>query len=316
MSYSKTHIPVLGCLSANVVLHGRTVQCTFFIVNNGTPLLGRDLMTSLQVRIENNKVLPSASTTPVLECAATLTPVIGCAKNFVHLVKVDDTITPVCQKLRRLPLSVRNAVTEELNHLQAAGIIERIDASAWVSPIVVTQKRSEKTRMCVDLREPNKAVIVDAFPLPHMDELLSNLKGATVFCTIDLTSAYYQMPLHENSRDLTAFITHDGLFRFCRVPYGLASAPAAFQKMMSIVLDGLSGVENYLDDIIIHGHDMPAHDKALEAVLHRLKSADGLQPDPGRIQAIADAPAPSDASTLRSFLGLLSWYSKFLPNQP
>lgn len=339
VSYSKTHIPVLGCLSANVSLHGRTAQCTFFIVNDGTPLLGRDLMTLLQVRIENNKVLPSASTAPVMECVATPTPVIGCAKNFVHLVKVDDTITPVRQKLRRLPLSVRNAVTEELNHLQAAGIIERIDASAWVSPIVVTQKKSGKIRMCVDLREPNKAVIVDAFPLPHMDELLSNLKGATFFSTIDLTSAYYQMPLHENSRDLTAFITHDGLFRFCRVPYGLASAPSAFQKMMSIVLDGLSGVENYLDDIIIHGDDMPAHDKALEAVLHRLKSAglqlneekcryrqpklpflghivsaDGLQPDPGRIQAVADAPAPSDASTLRSFLGLLSWYSKFLPN--
>ena len=193
--------------------------------------------------------------------------------------------------------------------------------------------------MCVDLREPNKAVIVDAFPLPHMDELLSNLQGATVFSTIDLTSAYYQMPLHEDSRDLTAFITPDGLFSFRRVPCGLASVPSAFQKMMSIVLSGLPGVDDYLDDIIVHAHDMPAHDKALDTVLHRLKSAglqlndekcrfrlpslpflghvisaDGLQPDPKRIQAISNVLAPTDASTLRAFLGLLSWYSKFLSN--
>lgn len=95
--------------------------------------------------------------------------------------------------------------------LQAAGVIERIDASAWVSPIVVTQKKTGKIRMCVDLRGPNKAVIVDSFMLPHMDELLAALKGSSVFNTIDLPNAYYQVPLHEDSSDLTAFITHDGL---------------------------------------------------------------------------------------------------------
>ena len=139
-------------------------------------------MTALQLCIAHNRVLPpDASTSPalVLECAATPTPTFGCVKNFVHLVKMYDTVTPVRQKLRRLPLSVRSAVIEELNHLQAAGIIEHIDASAWVSPIVVIQKKSGKMCMCVDKREPNKAVIVDAFPLPHMDELLSNLQGAT-----------------------------------------------------------------------------------------------------------------------------------------
>lgn len=111
--------------------------------------------------------------------------------------------------------------------------------------------------MCVDLREP---------------------KGSTIFTTIDLSNAYYQVPLHKDSCELTAFITHDGLYRFCRVPYGLASAPAAFQMMSSIVLAGLSGVENYLDDIIIHGCDMSSHYKTLglTVVLQRLEAA-GLQ---------------------------------------
>ena len=81
----------------------------------------------------------------------------------------------------------------------------------------------------MDLREPNKAIVIDSHPLPHIEEVLTELQEARMFSTLDLQSAYHQVPLHEESRDLTAFITHEGLFRFCRVPYGLASAPSAFQ---------------------------------------------------------------------------------------
>lgn len=141
----------------------------------------------------------------------------------------------------RLRRSVRQAVTEELKDLQERGIIERIDASPWVSPIVVTQRwGGGKPRMCVDL--PNKSIVCDCYPLLHTDELLINLRGAIMFSAIDLASAYHQMLLHPDSRDITAFITHEGLFRFCRVPFGLASAPSAFQKMMSIMLSGLPGL--------------------------------------------------------------------------
>ena len=188
---------------------------------------------------------------------------------------VDSSIPPVRQKLRRLPLSVRDAVSDELKCLLATGVIERVDASAWVSPIV-SYTEEVKICMCVDLREPNKAVIIDAFPLPHMDELLSCLKGLTVFSSIDLANAYYQVPLAEESCDLTAFITHEGLYRFCRVPYGLASAPTAFQKMMSIILADLPGVQYYIDDVIIYGIDMCIHDEALTATVQRLTAA-GLQ---------------------------------------
>ncbi|XDV12346.1 hypothetical protein PO909_001044 [Leuciscus waleckii] len=193
--------------------------------------------------------------------------------------------------------------------------------------------------MCVDLREPNKAIIVDAYPLPHMEETLAALSGATVFSTIDLENAYHQVPLHPDSRDLTAFITHNGLFRFCRVPYGLASAPAAFQKMMSTILKDIPNVQNYLDDIICFGRTQQDHDVALDAVLKRLSEAglrmnekkcnfhqsclrflghmvngNGIQPDEDHLQAIMQAPAPTDVTSLRSFLGMLSWYNKFIPN--
>lgn len=95
----------------------------------------------------------------------------------------------------------------------------------------------------MDLREPNKAIVIDSHPLPHIEEVFAELRGARMFSTLDLQSAYHQVPLHEESRDLTAFITHEGLFRFCRVPDGLASAPSAFQRMMSQILAGQEGIQ-------------------------------------------------------------------------
>ncbi len=214
-----------------------------------------------------------------------------------------------------------------------------MDASPWVSPIVVIQKKSGAIRMCVDLREANKAVVTDSYPLPHIEEMLFLLRGATVFSTIDLESAYFRLPLHEESRDLTAFITHEGLFRFCRVPFGLFSAPSAFQKMVVTVLRGLPNVANYLDDIILWGSTQTEHDLTFKAVIQRLQdaglkmnqsncqfnktslrflghivNAQGIQPDEDRLSAILHAPAPEDATQLRSFIGLLSWYNKFIPN--
>lgn len=96
--------------------------------------------------------------------------------------------------------------------------------------------------MCVDLRQPNKAVVVDSYPLPLIEDILAELRGAVLFSTLDLKQAYHQIELHTDSRDLTAFVTHDGLYRYKRVPYGLSSAPSAFLKMMCTILQGLKGV--------------------------------------------------------------------------
>lgn len=343
VTYSKTPITVLGCMPATVVRDNDTCKASFYVTDSGTPLMGMDLITALKLRIEGNTVLPTSSASkPVLQLSmdsAAESPSVGCVEGFMHKVKIRDNAKPVRQKLRRLPFAVRSAVSDELQRLLSAGVIERVDASPWVSNIVVTQKKTGSIRMCADLREPNKALVVDSHPLPHMEELLTKLAGSTLFSTIDLESAYHQLPLHPDSRDLTAFITHEGLFRYCRVPYGLASAPAAFQKMMSTVLAGVPNVQCYLDDVICHGRTQAEHDTALNAVLSRLRkvglrlnekkcqfrqpslrflghlvTAQGIEPDKEHVQAIKQAPPPTDPATLRSFLGMLSWYNKFIPN--
>nr|XP_055041695.1 uncharacterized protein K02A2.6-like [Misgurnus anguillicaudatus] len=341
VTYSREHLPTLGCFSASVSYDGAATKANFYVVKTGSPLLGMDLIKALNCHIVGGSIVSSSApvVSPVSEIDHTAASSLGCVKGFVHKVQIDPSVKPVQHKLRRLPLSVREEVSKEINRLLRDGIIEKIDASPWVSSIVVTKKKSGEIRVCVDLREPNRAVITDCYPLPHMEDLFTELRGATVFSQIDLQSAYHQLPLHEESQNLTAFITHDGLFRFTKVPFGLASAPSAFQKMMKTVLEGLPGVQNYLDDLIVYGRDKATHDINLQAVLARLTniglklnmekskfgqsrirylghdiSKDGLHPNPDSVDAIANAPAPTDLPSLRSFLGLTSWFSKFIPN--
>ena len=178
--------------------------------------MSMDLITALKLHIEGDKVLSASpacnapASSPVMQHskAEAPAPTVSCVKGFMHKFKVSESAITVRQKLRRLPFGVRSDVSDEFNRLLSAGVIERIDASPWVSPILVIQKKTGGIRMCVDLREPNKAIVVDSHPLPHMDELLSTLAGSIMFSTIDLESAYHQLPLHPDSRDFTAFITH------------------------------------------------------------------------------------------------------------
>ncbi|ROL51121.1 Retrovirus-related Pol polyprotein from transposon 17.6 [Anabarilius grahami] len=342
VTYAKENLPVVGCLSAlvGVSANDNLVSATFYVVAAGSPLLGLDLIRLLNLDIVSGKVKPidngcEISPAPSQTAEHSTSPVYTVSPvSATHL-----GLTPVRQKLRRLPLSIRKEVSTELNRLLTAGIIEPVDASEWVSPLVVVRKRDGHIRLCVDLREPNKSVIMDCYPLPHMEDLFTELVGASHYSQIDLSSAYHQLPLHPDSRNLTAFITHEGLFRFTRVPFGLASAPSAFQKMMQMVLRELDSVQNYLDDIIVYGNSQEAHDKNLQAVRQRLEevglqinfdkssfnqasilflghviSKEGLRPSPDHLTAIAEAPRPTDMVALRSFLGLTSWFNKFLPN--
>jgi hypothetical protein len=261
VSYSGQQLDVIGCLQAEKTgKHVCNVKVNIYIVRSGTTLLGMDMITALNVKIAGGTVHTAES-----EC-----PKFQCIKGFVHKIKVNTDIKPVQQKLHRLPLSVRDAVADEVQRMLREGIIERIEASPWVSQLVVTKKKTGGIRVCCDLREPNKAIIVPSYPLPVIDELLSELRGSVMWSRLDMRAAYHQCLLHEDGRDLTAFITHDGLFRYCRIPNGLASGPAVFARMMSTILKGLPGVQCFFDDLVTYGSSPEEHEVNLKAVLHRL----------------------------------------------
>ena len=250
---------------------------------------------------------------------------------------MNDKVPPVQQKLRRLPFSVRDKVSDELKRLESLGVIEKIDASEWVSPIVVSYKKSGVVRLCVDLRETNKSVIPDRHPLPKIEELIAELRNAKYFTQLDLTSAYHQLLLHPDSRGLTAFITHEGVYQYKRVCFGLSSAPSAFQKMLSTILAGLKGVQNYLDDVIVYGETEAEHNKNLYNVMSKLKSygislndkckfgqtslrflghkitQEGVQIDEEKYCSLCEMPVPKDSKALKSFLGLAGYFSDHIP---
>lgn len=185
----------------------------------------------------------------------------------------------------------------------------------------------------------NKSLEVDQHPLPKPDELFAALAGGVKFSKIDLTQAYQQMMLDEDSRVYVTVNTHQGLFRYTRLPFGIASAPAIFQRSMDSILQGLSHVQCYIDDIIITGSNEEEHLCNLEEVLKRLSeygirvkqekcaffkdtveylghqiSSDGLHTAPKKVEAIQAAPVPKNTQELRSFLGLLHYYGKFIPD--
>ncbi|XP_055621859.1 uncharacterized protein K02A2.6-like [Toxorhynchites rutilus septentrionalis] len=189
------------------------------------------------------------------------------------------------------------------------------------------------------MRRANRAVLREKHPLPVIDELLSSIRGAVLFSKLDIKEAYHQIEILEKSREITTFITKFGLFRYKRLMFGVSSASELFQKVMETVVAGLDGIVVYLDDIVVSGRSKAEHDRCLQALLDRFKSFDillnlekcrfsvkkleflghelsinGIRPTDSRIQAVQQFRSPMSVAELRSFLGLITYVGRFLPN--
>ncbi|XP_028408174.1 uncharacterized protein K02A2.6-like [Dendronephthya gigantea] len=265
---------------------------------------------------------------------------IGCLTEYEQSLHVDHTVTPVAQRPRRIPFHLRKQVSNKLDELQKMDIIEPAEGpTSWVSPIVAAPKphNSAEIRLCGDYRQPNQALLRERHPIPTVEELIEDMSGAVVFSKLDLKAGYHQIVLEKNSRNLTTFCTHKGLFRYKRLPFGLSCASEVFQNAIQQALQGLNGVRNIADDIIVWGKSQKEHDKNLEALLQRLVvkkltlnlekckfnqpglwfygyilSKDGLSADPKKVEAIKNFKTPTDVSQLRSFLGLANYCARFI----
>ena len=336
--YNNEEIEVLGVVRLSVQYQEQRVESfPFYVTSRGTSLMGIDLFNRLGFQVTHNAVpvqsVELASRFP--EAFREFGKVIG----YNHRPNVDTTVKPVSQKLRRLPLTLRDEVSKELRRLEEIDVIEKIDSSPWISNLVVARRPSGEIRLCVDLREVNKAIIPDKYPLPSQEELMTEFCGSTIFSKLDLRKSYLQIPLHKDSKHLTAFITHDGVFQYKRMLYGLSSAPSAFQKFLSSILSGVKGAFNIIDDIIVHGKDSEQHDERLNEVLsllneHHLSlntgkcvfsatevdffgysvSAVGVRPLESNVKTILDLPEPKNTKELASFLGTTNFYLKFVSN--
>ena len=168
-------------------------------------------------------------------------------------------------------------ITIELDKLMHQGIIEP-SMSPWASPLVPIRKKNGKLRICVDFRAVNNVTRKDSFPLPCIADAINNFSFSKYFSSLDLLSGYHQIPLRAASKEITAFSTGDELYQYTRLTFGLTNTSAAFSRLISIVMAGVSldKAQTYLDDILIAGFDFDDHLHNLNEVLNRL-TAHGLK---------------------------------------
>ena len=242
--------------------------------------------------------------------------------------------------MRRVPEALKDSINCEVNRMLEQNII-RPSSSPWSSPVVMVQKKDGSWRFCIDYRKLNSVTHRDAYPLPRIDATLDSLTGCQYFTTLDLAAGYWQVGLEEGDKEKTAFTTRQGHFEFNVMPFGLTNAPATFQRLMECTLAGLTHEQCliYLDDIIVFSSSFPTHLERLRNVFTALRqanlqlklskcsfgqkevqylghivSATGIKPDPRKIEAVSCYPAPGSVRELKQFLGLTSYYRKFIPN--
>ena len=260
-------------------------------------------------------------------------------------MKIDTReVQPKRQPARRMPPAVRQEVARQLQEMQDNGIIEP-SKSPWASPVVLVRKRDGSHRFCVDYRGLNSVTIPDNFPLPRIDDLLDQLGESKYFSTIDLAAGFWQIRMHPLSQEKTAFVVPQGLYEFRVMPFGLTNAPGVFQRLMQQVLAGLnpaSGtdfVSVYLDDILVFSRSLQDHLTHLRVVIQKLVEAglklkpskchfarreleylghvvtrDGLKTNPRLMEAVSEFPTPRSVHEVRRFLGLSSYYRRFVRN--
>ena len=263
---------------------------------------------------------------------------LGRTSLIEHHIETGDA-KPIKTPTRRFGPFYRKIVTEQVQSMLQQGVIQP-SQSAWNLPLVLVKKPDGSYRCCEDARLLNEVTQKDAYPLPHISDCLDALVGASLFCSMDLNSGFWQIALESSSRAKTAFSTPDGgHYEFTVLPFGLCNAPATFERLIELVLRGLTWNQclAFLDDIIVFGKDFDETLVRLKAVFGRLKRANlrlkpskchffqkevrflghcvsqsGVRPDERKIQAVKDWPTPRRLKDVRSFLGLASYYRRFI----
>lgn len=162
---------------------------------------------------------------------------VGKLKDFRLNLYVDGTVMPIAQPLRRLPFNVRKNVRKKLIEMEEMDIIEKVNRpSTWVSALVVVPKKNGDIRICVDMRRANTAVRRERHPIPTVDEMLEDMNGGKVFSNLDLRWGYHQTERDEESREITTFTTHEGLYRYKSLMFGISFASEIYQRVIGQVI--------------------------------------------------------------------------------
>ena len=345
-TYTREPIAVVGKMEVEVRHKGYVGRHELFVIKGSGPsLIGRDWLSKIRLDWASIKAIATSKMNPEVESLLqSYSQVFESGPGLMKQIKASLTLKPEARprfcRPRSVPYAIKEKIGRELDRLEEVGVLRKVDHAEWAAPIVPIPKRDGSLRICGDYKVTvNPCLQVDQYPLPKPADLMACLSGGKRFSKLDLTAAYQQMELDDQSAKLVTINTHQGLYEFTRLPFGVASAPAVFQRAMDRVLQGIPHCICYLDDILVTGSSDAEHLQSLEEVLRRLHAygirlkkdkchflqdrveylghqvdTEGIHTSPKKVQAILEAPAPRSLPELRSFLGLLNYYAKFIPN--
>ncbi|KAG8488615.1 hypothetical protein CXB51_016573 [Gossypium anomalum] len=257
----------------------------------------------------------------------------------VHRLPIKEECRPIQQKLRRMRPDVLLKIKEEVKKQFDAGFLQVVKHSEWVANIVPVPKKDGKVRMCVDYRDLNKASPKDNFPLPHIDTLVNNTAGYSLFSFMDGFSGYNQIKMHPEDKEKTTFVTMWGTFCYKVMPFGLKNAGATYQRAMVTLFHDMmhKEIEVYVDDMIAKSRTENEHVQVLRKLFLRLRkfqlklnpakctfgarsgkllgfvvSEKGIEIDPDKVRVIQELPPPRTQKEVRGFLGRLNYIARFI----
>ena len=265
---------------------------------------------------------------------------LGKCLNYEAKITLKTGAKPIFRKARPVAYATLPDVAKEIARLEKASVIERTDNSLFAAPVVVVRKSNGTIRLCADYSTGLNAEIEDdTYPLPTAEDIFSTLNGGKFFSKIDLSEAYLQVPVEESSQKLLTINTTKGLYKMKRLPFGIKTAPSIFQRLMDTMTADLEGTTAYLDDIIITSETREQHESRLYTLFQRLAefgmkarldkcsflqteikylgfviNEEGRKPDPDKIRPITEMPRPKNITQLRAFLGMVTFYSAFVPD--
>ncbi|KAL1447864.1 hypothetical protein WDU94_005577 [Cyamophila willieti] len=353
-SYTGNVVQSLGKVSIHIQYEGKEMTGDLHIVPDGhDALLGRQWIRGLQIelnRIDRKTVSNSTSNSTHLinsvedifqKFPNVFEEKIGCVPNCQVQLQLRPNAKPVFTKERSVPYALQEKVEKELDSLESQGIISPVPTSDWGSPLVCIPKPDGKNvRLCVDYKcGVNERLVQANHPIRRIDDVIHSLRGSRYYCKLDLYKAYLHLKVDTESAQIQTISTHRGTYLMNRLSFGIKTAPSEFNRILSQILNGLEKVEAYFDDIVIHGKTIEECTANLLACLQRLSDNDlhvnkskcaffvekidylgyvieqnKITKSPEKVRAIQDMPRPSNADEVRRFLGLVTYYSKFIPD--
>ena len=334
-----TRLPVIGEFETTLKYKGKSIsEKAFVIKNQRTSLLSRHACRRLDLIKRINEV--TTTVTPDFKSEfPSLFHGLGKLKTEYH-INLKQNGNPKCLFTpRKVPHPLLPKVKAELDKMLQQGVISQVTTPTdWCSGMVCVEKPNGSVRICVDLTALNQSVKREIHPMASVDDSLAKLSNGKIFTKLDANSGFWQLPLDEESRLLTSFITPFGRYYFNRLPFGISSAPEIFQRAMSRMLEGLDGITCHMDDILIQGATQSEHDTRVRAVLQRLReegltlndkcefskreirflghivNSSGIRADGRKITAITQFPTPTTVTELQRLMGMVNQLGKFIPH--